>query len=73
MELSLSSIAKGLMRGITASVLGFGLAQSVTAAVRTNGPTAREGCVEGDCVTYCQSIGHETGVCPGGGGHCVCG
>lgn len=62
----------GLMAATVARTLGFGLAQSVSAATRASGPSARLGCVEGDCNAYCIPLGFSGGTCPQNGGHCIC-
>ena len=72
MTRSLQVAGKGLMAATVALVLGFGIAQSVSAATRTNGPTARADCVEGNCTAYCQSLDFTDGFCPVEGGHCIC-
>lgn len=72
MRHALHIAAKSLTGATVALVLGFGFAQSVSAATRTSGPTARADCVEGDCRIYCQSIGFDDGICPANGGHCLC-
>lgn len=64
--------ARALMAAAVTLVLGFGLAQSVSAATRTSGPSARADCVEGNCDDYCIPLGFSGGTCPVNGGHCIC-